>query len=95
MEMSETLRQGCCELNLDWIAREYNELADDLTNNKFEKFAGAPRVRWDPRTEEWLVLEKFLRHAEEFHMELQKEKEVKRPLPRKIPKAKRQKLDKW
>ena len=66
MEMSETLRQGCCELSLDWFAREYNELADDLTNNKFEKFADAPRTRWDPRMEEWLVFERFLKHAESF-----------------------------
>ena len=95
MELSETLRMSQCELSLDWIAREHNELADDLTNNKFEKFVDAPRIRWKPDREEWFVLDKFLKHASEFHAELSKEKELKRPLPKKVPKAKRQKLEKW
>lgn len=95
MELSETLRMSQCELSLDWIAREHNELADDLTNNKFEKFVDAPRIRWKPDREEWFVLDKFLKHASEFHAELSKEKELKRPLPKKMPKAKRQKLEKW
>ena len=42
MEFSETLRLGRCELSLDWIARDFNQFADDLTNNDFEKFVGFP-----------------------------------------------------
>lgn len=95
MEFSETLRLGQCELSLDWIARDFNQLADDLTNNVFEKFVGFPRVRWDPKREKWLVLEDFLKHASEFHSELVKEKQTKRVLPKKLPKSKRQKLEKW
>ena len=95
MEFSETLRLGRCELSLDWIARDFNQLADDLTNNDFEKFVGFPRVRWDPKREKWLVLESFLKHASEFHAELAKEKQTKRVLPKKLPKSKRQKLEKW
>ena len=95
MELSETLRQGRCELGLDWIRRDFNELADDLTNNKFEKFEKFPRVRWLPKEERWLVLERFMKHAQDFHAELARERQVKRELPKKLPKAKRQKLEKW
>ena len=95
MELSETFRQGRCELGLDWIRRDFNELADDLTNNKFEKFEKFPRVRWLPKEERWLVFERFMKHAQDFHAELARERQVKRELPKKLPKAKRQKLEKW
>ncbi len=38
MELSETLRPRSCEPNLQWIPREKNQLADDLTNEKFDSF---------------------------------------------------------
>ena len=40
MELSETLRARSCELNLHWIPRDRNQLADDLTNEKFDAFDG-------------------------------------------------------
>ena len=55
MEMSESLRLGRCNLKLDWVPREWNQLADDLTNQKFDMFSLQDRVRWDPFQQEWLV----------------------------------------
>ena len=38
MELSEPLWSRSCEPNLQWIPREKNQLADDLTNEKFDSF---------------------------------------------------------
>ena len=38
LELSETLRLRNCELGLEGIPREHNQLADDLTNEDFSKF---------------------------------------------------------
>ena len=59
MELAETLRAGGCSLKLDWIRRDCNQLADDLTNGKFEHFNEADRIRWRPEDEQWIVLETF------------------------------------
>eukprot|EP00435_Cladocopium_sp_Y103_P058340 s2357_g20.t1 len=45
MELSESLRLGRCNLSLDWIPRDLNQLADDLTNEQFEKFQAEARVQ--------------------------------------------------
>ena len=45
MELSETLRTRDCELCLEWVPREKNQLADDLTNEKFDHFPMELRVR--------------------------------------------------
>ena len=84
MEMSESLRLGRCNLKLDWVPREWNQLADDLTNQKFDMFSLQDRVRWDPFQQEWLVFEEFMAHANSFHDEVRKRKsEPKVQLPRK------------
>ena len=74
MELAETLRAGGCSLKLDWIRRDCNQLADDLTNGKFEHFNEADRIRWRPEDEQWIVLETFSSHAETFHAEMSKRK---------------------
>ena len=37
MEIAEELAQKNCELQLQWIRRDINQLADDLTNEEFKK----------------------------------------------------------
>eukprot|EP00435_Cladocopium_sp_Y103_P022415 s1608_g5.t1 len=74
MELSESLRLGRCNLVLDWIPRNLNQLADDLTNQKFDNFPLSERIRWDPFQQEWLVLNEFMSHANSFHSEMQKRK---------------------
>ena len=66
MELSESLRLGRCFLKLQWVPRESNQMADDLTNLKFDAFDLDARVRWRPEEQSWCVLEKFMKHAREF-----------------------------
>eukprot|EP00435_Cladocopium_sp_Y103_P066703 s951_g29.t1 len=83
MELAETLRLGRCALMLDWLQRDDNQLADDLTNMKFDKFEMSKRVRWSPFVQRWHVLTKFMEHSKEFHEEMKKRKlEVVPPEPK-------------
>ena len=89
MELFESLRNGRCFLKLDWVPREANQMADDLTNLKFDCFDMQSRVRWDPGQQQWCVLDRFMKHAKEFHEELKlKRTEVRPPLPKKRKKEK-------
>ena len=38
MELAEELTAKRCELKLHWLKRDDNQLADDLTNEKFDSF---------------------------------------------------------
>ena len=38
MELAEELSAKNCELQLQWIRRDLNQLADDLTNENFASF---------------------------------------------------------
>ena len=49
-------------------------MADDLTNLKFDAFDLDARVRWRPEEQSWCVLEKFMKHAREFHDEMKRKK---------------------
>lgn len=95
LELSETLRLRNCELGLEWIPREYNQLADDLTNEDFSKFPGERRVQWVGGNTKWYVLDGLMDKAKEFFTELQKAKlENKGKRKRASPKQKK-KLDHW
>ena len=74
MELSESLRLGHCYLALDWLRRDRNQLADDLSNMKFDSFNMEQRVRWVPQEQKWHVLTRFLQHAKEFHEEMRERK---------------------
>ena len=94
MEMSETLRQRRCELHLEWIRRDRNQLADDLTNGQFQHFDAEKRVRWDGASCRWTVLQRFLEYARSYHQELVMEKSSaasRKPEPR----TKKTKLERW
>ena len=94
MELSESLRRGNCQLSLEWLRRDKNQLADGLTNQVFKNFDMNLRVRWSPTDQQWHVLTRFLEHSKEFHSEMKKRKsEV---LPQEPKKRKTQKkLDPW
>ena len=92
MELSETLRARNCELDLQWIPREQNQLADDLTNQVFTKFPLDCRVQFVGGDTKWIVLEKLMEKAKGFHLELATEKKRKVSEPAKERKVKKQKL---
>ena len=94
MELSETLRRGNCLLSLDWVRRDNNQLADDLTNQVFDKFEMKLRVRWKPETQEWHILNQFLEHSKGFHNEMKKRKAEVLPPVAQVKKT-RKKLSPW
>lgn len=95
MELSESLRCGHCCLTLDWIPREANQMADDLTNEKFDSFNQEDRVRWDPKLQSWHVLDEFMLHANSFHAEMSKRKDEPHAPQPKRKKRKTSALEPW
>ena len=99
MELSETLRTRDCELCLEWIPREKNQLADDLTNEKFDHFPMELRVKFVGGDTKWLVLDSLLKKAQEFHEELAKERKRKISVstPKSVQKGanKKRRIEPW
>ena len=44
MELAEELTAKRCELKLQWLRRDNNQLTDDLTNEKFDAFDMDSRI---------------------------------------------------
>eukprot|EP00435_Cladocopium_sp_Y103_P075019 s47_g53.t1 len=95
MELSETLRVRNCELCLEWIPREKNQLADDLTNQKFDSFPGDRRVGCVGGDTQWLILDQLMHKANEFHEELAKERRRKASDPNPKRDVKKRRIDPW
>eukprot|EP00435_Cladocopium_sp_Y103_P039700 s436_g10.t1 len=95
MELSETLRTRNCELNLEWIPRDKNQLADDLTNQKYDQFPKERRVQFVGGDTRWLVLSNLMHKANEFHEELAKERKRKAPEPAGKSRKKQRIIDPW
>ena len=94
LELAEELAAKKCDLSLTWIRRDLNQLADDLTNEKFDMFD--PELIWVPLKGEdmrWRVLDKLLSCADNFYSELKKRKAAPVGPLRKAGKAR--KLDPW
>ena len=77
MELAEELSAKNCELQLQWIRRDLNQLADDLTNENFASFE--PNFRIDLKEAlEWRVLGRLLGHATSYFEELGKATRTKK-----------------
>ena len=78
MELAEELSAKNCELQLQWIRRDLNQLADDLTNENFASFD--PNFRIDLKGEalEWRVLGRLLRFTTSYFEELGEAKRTKK-----------------
>ena len=94
MEIWQTFGSGGCELHLQWIRRDRNQLADDLTNGIFTSFRPGSRLRWSGPSCPWLVLPRFLEHARAYHEELVSEKASKIPRKKETTRGKT-KLERW
>ena len=49
MEIAEELSAKNCELQLQWIRRDLNQLVDELTNENFASFASKLKSHWKVR----------------------------------------------
>ena len=95
MELSETLRTRDCELNLQWVPRDLNQLADDLTNQKFDSFPLDKRIQFVGGDTKWLVLDRLMHKAQEFHEELAREKKQSSSNPKPKRANKKRKMEPW
>ena len=93
MELTEELANKNSQLELSWLRRDHNQLADDLTNEKFDMFDSAFRVPLKGEELEWKVLDKLLRHSDSFYKEV---KTRKASVAAKLPASKRaRRLQPW
>ena len=93
MELSETLRREEQYLDLTWVPREKNQWADDLTNQKFDRFCMSRRLVLDGGRFDWIVLDSLLKSAAGFHAELV---DAKRSAPAlRCPKSRKKQRTKW
>ena len=94
METAEELSSKRCDMHLTWIRRDLNQLADDLTNEKFDSFDARLRIPLKGEELKWLVLDKLLSHADGYYKELVERKAKRgRGPPRRFGKSR--KLNPW
>ena len=94
MELAEELSAKNCELQLQWIRRDLNQLADDLTNENFASFDPNFRVDLKGEALEWRVLGRLLAHATSYFEELGSAKRTKKAPATRFAKRPR-KLGPW
>ena len=94
MEIAEELAHKNCELQLQWIRRELNQLADDLTNEDFHGFDPGLRIDLKGENFVWRILDRLLVHSDSYYKELGVRK---REAPARLPKfgRKRRRLNPW
>ena len=102
MELSEQLRCRGATLALNWLQRDLNQEADDLTNLEFGSFDMKNRIPVDPTQLKWLVLPTLMEESEALYKQIIAEKEslkkdaVPVHRPRKVHPTKRLKCtDPW
>ena len=74
MELIAQLRKKGCQLQLDWISRDLNEPADDLTNCMYDRFSASNRIDVDPANLPFLVMPELQVASSELFLQLQREK---------------------
>ena len=94
METAEELSSKRCDMHRTWIRRDLNQLADDLTHEKFDSFDAGLRIPLNGEELRWLVLDKLLSHADGYYSELVERKAKRgRGPPRRFGKSR--KLNPW
>ena len=64
IETAEELSAKRCDMQLIWICRNLNQLADDLANEKFDNFDSEFRIPLKGVELKWRVLDTLLVHAD-------------------------------
>ena len=70
METAQELSHRNCELQLQWIRRDLNQLGDDLTNEEFMSFDPGLRIALKGEEFRWRILDRLLAHSDSFYKEL-------------------------
>ena len=77
-ELAEQLRQRDLSMSLDWVPRDQNEEADDLTNLEFGRFRSDLRLELDLKDLKWKVLPELMELAQELYQQIKIQKEQKK-----------------
>eukprot|EP00438_Fugacium_kawagutii_P006593 Skav203067 [mRNA] locus=scaffold4669:169860:170702:- [translate_table: standard] len=77
IEASETLRRLDTSADLTWVRRDDNQEADDLTNEKFDRFSEDLRVRVTKENCKWIAMDDLLPKSEELYLEIQRFKKCR------------------
>ena len=67
MELSEELREKDLDMDLEWVRREENVIADDLSNGRCEAFREENRVHFVVEEGTWKVLSRLQKRSEELY----------------------------
>eukprot|EP00435_Cladocopium_sp_Y103_P014947 s1451_g3.t1 len=70
LELAEELRDKDIGMDLEWIRRDDNTVADDLSNGRCDAFDPQLREEVTAKTLRWLVLEDLQKRSEELYEEL-------------------------
>ena len=74
MELTEELASKNSQLELSCLRRDHNQLADNLTNERFDMLDSSFRVPLKGEELEWQILDKLLRHSDSFYKEVKARK---------------------
>ena len=75
--------------------QDLNQLADDLTNQKFDSFPSDKGIQFVGGDTKLLVLDSLMHKAQEFYEELAREKKRKISNPKPKGANKKKKIDPW
>ena len=84
MELAAQLRENALELDLQWIPRGQNEEADDLTNERYDRFSPEKRIAVDFTGIKFKVLDRLMEEAGKLDSEIalaKSSKEAKQDRP--------------
>ena len=78
MEMSEELRAKKVSATLEWVRRDENQAADDLTNMEFGKFDSSKRCTLSSEEMRWRVLDGLMSQSQLLYEEIEMRKREKK-----------------
>ena len=97
MELSEELRLLDVRMDLEWVRRDLNTSADDLSNGKSQDFEEKLREEVNEETIKWRVLRDLQEKSNELYEDLKKMKEERKNanMASGPPRKRRKTLAKW
>ena len=74
-ELAAQMRRSNLRLELDWVPRDQNEPADDLTNSEYGRFDMARRIEVDLAKLEFVVLSDYMKVAQHVYGEVTEQRQ--------------------
>ena len=73
-EMAAQMREMNVHLNLEWVPRDQNEAADDLTNGEYGRFSPDRRINLEVDKLQFKTMTKYMKAAEDIYAEVVEER---------------------